>query len=216
MSPVQSPDSDSAAETKFISPASPARHRKPSAERYEISIHEASPNGAAVHRQASSQSHDRTALDSLYPVASLAERGRAALLDTSLLLFSYCGMLALFIALGGRLGFNKIDAGGHGGHSRFVLRPVFRAVHDLWRVYSGNDASRDSCGQLRRPCTHVPPNGLEGLWLSDFGRDLFPGVPMGALGRRQLCWHDRISQTYLTPTEIFTSPESSEEDSLPS
>jgi uncharacterized RDD family membrane protein YckC len=216
MSPVQSPDSDSDAETEFISPAPPARQRKQRAERYEISIHEAPPDGAAAHRQASSLSHDRSAPDSLFPVASLPERRRAALLDTALLLFSYGGMLALFIALGGRLGFNKIDAAVTGA----TLALFYAQYFALFTIFGGSTP-----GMMLRGIRVVSfdgrvPTSRQMAWRS-FGYlisagTFFLGFLWALWDDDHLCWHDRISQTYLTPTERFTSSESSEEDSLQS
>jgi uncharacterized RDD family membrane protein YckC len=216
ISPVQSPDSDSEAETEFIAPAPPARQRKPRAERYEISIHEESSDGAALHRQASSQSHDRTAPESLYVVASLPERRRAALLDTVLLLFSYGGMLALFTALGGHLGFNKIDAAVTGA----TLALFYAQYFALFTFFGGSTP-----GMMLRGIRVVGfdgrvPTSRQMAWRS-FGYlisagTFFLGFLWALWDDDHLCWHDRISQTYLTPTERFTSPESSEEDSLQS
>jgi len=211
MSPVQSPDSEP--ETEFIAPAPPARQRKPRAERYEISIHEASPSGAHVHPQVSPQAHDRTAPDSLFPVASLPERRRAALLDLALLLFSYGGMLALFIALGGRLGLNKVDA----AVTAATLALFYAQYFALFTIFGGSTP-----GMMLRGIRVVSfdgrvPMSRQMAWRS-FGYlisagTFFLGFLWALWDDDHLCWHDRISQTYLTPMERFTSLESSEEDS---
>ncbi len=210
LSPVESPDSDSDVEAKFIPPASPARQRKPRVERYEISIHEGSPDGAAIHRQARSPSQDRTAPDSLYPVASLPARRRAALLDLALLLFSYGGMLALFIALGGRLGFNKIDAAVTGA----TLALFYAQYFALFTIFGGSTPGMMLRGIRVISFNGRVPTSRQMAWRS-FGYlisagTFFLGFLWALWDDDHLCWHDRISQTYLTPTERFISPGSSE------
>jgi uncharacterized RDD family membrane protein YckC len=216
VSPVQSADSDSDAGTEFISLAPPARQRKQRAERYEISIHEAPSDGAAAHRQTSSLSHDRSAPDSLYPVASLPERRVAALLDTALLLFSYGGMLALFIALGGRLGFNKIDAAVTGA----TLALFYAQYFALFTIFGGSTPGMVLRGIRVVSLDGRVPTSRQMAWRS-FGYlisagTFFLGFLWALWDDDHLCWHDRISRTYLTPTERFTSSEPSEEDSVQS
>ena len=205
MSPDQTPDSE--VDSEFISTAPPVRQRKARAERYEISIHEESPDSGRVHRQLSAQSQHRTAPDSLFPVASLPERRRAAFLDAALLLFSYGGMLALFIALGGRLGFNKIDA----AVTAATLALIYAQYFALFTIFGGSTP-----GMMLRGIRVVSfdggiPTSRQMVWRSlgylISAGTFFLGFLWPLWDDDHLCWHDRISQTYLTPSERFTTTE---------
>jgi uncharacterized RDD family membrane protein YckC len=207
----QPPGSNPKLETEFISPAHPERQRKARPERYEISIHETSPEDTSARRQVSAHPQDRTTPDSLFPVASLPERRRAAILDAALLLFSYGAMLALFTALGGRLGFNKIDAAVTGA----TLALFYAQYFALFTFFGGSTP-----GMILRGIRVVAfdgriPTSRQMAWRS-FGYlisagTIFLGFLWALWDDDHLCWHDRISQTYLTPTEGFTAPASSSE-----
>jgi uncharacterized RDD family membrane protein YckC len=139
--------------------------------------------------------------DALFPVASLTERRRAALLDIALLLFSYGGMLALFIALGGRLGFNKVDV----VVTVATLALFYAQYFALFTVFGGSTP-----GMMLRKLRVVSfdgsiPTSRQMVWRS-FGYLISAGVCfLGFLwalwDEDHLCWQDRISQTYLTPIE---------------
>ena len=80
-------------------------------ERFEISIPMLETAAAATHGGWQAVPHADAGEGQASPlaVASLADRRKAAAVDTGLLIFSYGGMLALFTVLGGHIGFNKLD-----------------------------------------------------------------------------------------------------------
>jgi uncharacterized RDD family membrane protein YckC len=196
-----------------IVPPSPAQrapaYRKRHAERVEISI----PN-QEVASPTASQLGLGLAADTLFPVASLAERRRAALLDVALLLFSYGGMLALFCALGGRIGFNKLDA----MVTAATLVLFYAQYFALFTIFGGATP-----GMMLRGLRVVSFDGSVPTSRQMVERSLgylvsagtcFLGFLWALWDEDQLCWQDRISQTYLTPCEQFTMRDSPE-DGLP-
>jgi len=141
----------------------------------------------------------RESLESrVYPVAPLGQRRLAGLIDVALLLFSYGAFLSLFAALGGRFAFEKLDV-AIGASTLLLFYSLYIAVFTIFggatpgmmlrhlRVVSF-DGSDPTLGQL--------------VWRS-FGYLVSAGTLMfGFLAALwdddTLCWHDRISQTYLT------------------
>jgi len=141
----------------------------------------------------------RESLDSgVYPVAPLAQRRVAGLLDAVLLLFSYGAFLSLFVALGGRFDFSKIDAAIAG-----LTLALFYALYVALFTFFGGTTP----GMMLRHLRVVSFDGSEPtpgqlLWRS-FGYLVSAGTLMfgflaGLWDDDTLCWHDRISQTYLT------------------
>ena len=134
-------------------------------------------------------------------MASLPERRRAALLDTALLLFSYGGMLALFIALGGRLGFNKLDA----VVTVATLVLFYAQYFALFTVFGGSTPGMMLRGLRVVSFDGSVPTSRQMAWRS-FGYLIsagtcFLGFLWALWDEDHLCWQDRISQTYLTPIE---------------
>ncbi len=136
-------------------------------------------------------------------MASLTERRRAALLDAALLLFSYGGMLALFTALGGRIGFNKLDGVVAGA----TLALFYAQYFALFTVFGGSTP-----GMMVRGLRVVSFDGTiptsRQMVLRSFGYLIsagtcFLGFLWALWDEDHLCWQDRISQTYLTPIEAF-------------
>jgi len=134
----------------------------------------------------------------LYPVASLAERRQAALVDAALLLFSYGGMLALFIVLGGRIGLNRLDLAVAGA----TLALFYAQYFALFTVFGGSTP-----GMMLRGLRVVSfegglPTSRQMSWRS-FGYLISAGTVLlgfawAVWDEDQLCWQDRISQTYIT------------------
>lgn len=132
------------------------------------------------------------------PVAPPAQRRRAGLLDAALLLFSYGAFLSLFVALGGRFDLSKIDLAIAGS-----TLAVFYALYVALFTFFGGTTP----GMMLRHLRVVSFDGSEPtpgqlLWRS-FGYLVSAGTLMfGFLAalwdEDTLCWHDRISQTYLT------------------
>jgi uncharacterized RDD family membrane protein YckC len=137
----------------------------------------------------------------VFPVASLAERRRAALLDTLVLLFAYGGFLALFATMGGRFAVSKLDA--------VVVAAtlgLFYAQYVALFTFFGGATPGMMLRRLRVVSFDgADPTAQQLLWRS-FGYLISAGTLMlgflaGLWDQDRLCWHDRISQTYLTPVE---------------
>jgi hypothetical protein len=197
------------ARTEFATPA-PAKktvgshaHRN---ERFEISIPNLETAATASHAGWPATSPPGASLSHapLYSMASLPERRRAAIVDAGLLLFSYGGMLALFTVLGGHIGFNKLDLAVAGA----TLALFYAQYFALFTVFGGSTP-----GMMLRGLRVVSfdggiPTSRQMVWRS-FGYLIsagtcFLGFVWALWDEDQLCWQDRISQTYLTPMEEIT------------
>jgi len=185
--------------------------RRSRTERMEISIpkHQTAYPAAEVHRPAAAQPGFGAAPDALFPVASLRERRRAAVVDVALLLFSYGGMLALFWALGGRIGFNKLDV----VVTCATLVLFYAQYFALFTVFGGSTPGM----MLRRlrvlSFDGSMPTSRQMVWRS-FGYlasagTCFLGFLWALWDEDHLCWQDRISRTYLTPIEDLAARDSS-------
>jgi uncharacterized RDD family membrane protein YckC len=178
--------------------------RRTRTDRVEISIPKYEiPSTAAAHPGIGS------ALDALFPVASLRERRRAAMLDVALLLFSYGGMLALFWALGGRIGFNRLD----GVVTAATLVLFYAQYFALFTVFGGSTPGMMLLRLRVVSFDGSVPSSRQMVWRS-FGYlvsagTCFLGFFWALWDEDHLCWQDRISQTYLTPIEDFAADESS-------
>jgi uncharacterized RDD family membrane protein YckC len=141
----------------------------------------------------------------LFPVASLAERRRAALLDVALLLFSYGAFLSLFAALGGRFAFSKLDVAVVA-----ATLTLFYALYVALFTFFGGSTPGMMLGHLRVVSFDgSDPTPSQLLWRS-FGYLVSAGTLLfGFLAalwdEDHLTWHDRISQTYLTSDEETSS-----------
>ncbi len=197
------------AHTEFASPAPTKKKgesRKRRQERFEISIPQLENSTAAGHagRPVQLMAGADLSQEHLRSVASLPERRRAALADAGLLLFSYGGMLALFTVLGGHIGWNKPDLAVAG--ATFAL--FYAQYFALFTVFGGSTP-----GMMIRGLRVVSFDGSVPTSRRMARRSLGYLISAGAcfLGfiwaiwdEDQLCWHDRISQTYLTPNEEIT------------
>ena len=133
-----------------------------------------------------------------YPVASLAERRRAAFVDAGLLIFSYGGMLALFMVLGGRIGFNKLDLTVAGA----TLALFYAQYFALFTVFGGSTPGMMLNGLRVISFNGGVPTSRQMVWRS-FGYLISAGTCLLGFAWAlwdddQLCWQDRISQTYIT------------------
>jgi uncharacterized RDD family membrane protein YckC len=200
----------SEATTKVASPA-PSRQihgsRKYRNERFEISIPKLETVSAAslADFPAVSLTRAGSAHAPLFSVASLPDRRKAAMVDVALLLFSYGGMLALFAVLGGHIGFNKLDL--------TVVAATFALFYAqyfaLFTIFGGSTP-----GMMLRSLRVVSfdggiPTSRQMVWRS-FGYLIsagtcFLGFVWALWDDDQLCWQDRISQTYLTRNEEIAS-----------
>ena len=203
------PLESSSARTEYAAPAAAKKtggSRVPRNERFEISIPNLEAAAAATHARwpATSPPGASPSHAHLYSVASLPERRRAAIADAGLLLFSYGGMLALFTVLGGHIGFNKLDLAVAGA----TLALFYAQYFALFTVFGGSTP-----GMMLRGLRVVSfdgriPTSRQMVWRS-FGYLIsagtcFLGFVWALWDEDQLCWQDRISQTYLTPMEEVT------------
>ena len=198
--------------TAFVPPA-PARKiaapRTQRSERYEISVPNAErlPIGTKLSSSALSISAPATGVltqTSVYAVASLRERRRAAIVDAGLLVFSYGGMLALFTVLGGRIGLNKVDLTVAGA----VFALFYAQYFALFTVFGGSTPGMMLRGLRVVSFDGSIPTSRQMVWRS-FGYLIsagtcFLGFLWSLWDDDQLCWQDRISDTYLTPNEKVT------------
>ena len=205
----QSAIESSVAQAEFVSPApakkslGPRAHRN---ERFEISIPNLETAAVASHAHWPATFHPGAslALQPLYSVASLPERRRAAIVDAGLLLFSYGGMLALFTVLGGHIGLNRLDLSVAG--ATFAL--FYAQYFALFTVFGGSTPGMMLRGLRVVSFDGGTPTSRQMVWRS-FGYLIsagtcFLGFAWALWDEDQLCWQDRISQTYLTPIEENT------------
>ena len=185
--------------------------RRPRTERVEISIpkHEIVYAAAGAHHPVGAQPGFGAALDVNFPVATLHKRRMAAMLDVGLLLFSYGGMLALFWALGGRIGFNKLDAIVTGT----TLALFYAQYFALFTIFGGCTPGMMLCRLRVLSFDGGMPTSRQMAWRS-FGYlvsagTCFLGFLWALWDEDHLCWQDRISRTYLTPIEDLATSQSS-------
>jgi uncharacterized RDD family membrane protein YckC len=137
-------------------------------------------------------------------VASLPERRRAAIVDVGLLIFSYGGMLALFTVLGGHIAFDKLDLAVVGATFGLFYAQYFA----LFTIFGGSTPGMMLRGLRVITFDGGIPASRQMAWRS-FGYLIsagtcFLGFAWALWDDDQLCWQDRISQTYLTPIEQIT------------
>lgn len=168
----------------------PQPSRKP--ERVEIRVSQPELDFAAHDR---SRFHPNSAL---VPVAGLAERRRAGLLDTLFLLLAYLGFASLFSSLGGHFSLDKMDA--IVSAAAFFL--FYASYFTLFTFFGGYTPGM----QLRRlivvNADGAPPSFRQLFWRSFgyvvSGGTLLLGFLWSVWDEDHLTWQDRISQTYVT------------------
>ena len=141
-----------------------------------------------------------SAYDSPIPsVASLAERRRAGLLDVIFLLSAYGGFLMLFRALGGRFSLSRLDA----IVTVATLGLLYAQYVTLFTYFAGATPGMMLRNLRVAGLDGLDPSPRQLLWRS-LGYVISAGTMM--LGfiwtlwdEDQLSWHDRISQTCITP-----------------
>lgn len=178
----------------------PRKHRS---ERFEISIPKREVVSTVGHalRPSASLIGAGLAHAPQYPVASLPERRRAAIVDVGLLLFSYGGMLALFTVLGGHIGFDKLDLAVVGATFGLFYAQYFA----LFTIFGGSTPGMMLRGLRVATFDGGIPTSRQMAWRS-FGYLIsagmcFLGFVWALWDDDRLCWQDRISQTYLTQAE---------------
>ena len=138
----------------------------------------------------------------LYPAASPDDRRRALLIDAACLAFAYGGFLALFGSLGGHFALSKLSA----AICVFTFAFVYLQYFGLFTIFGGTTPGMMVCGLQVASVTGDQPTPRQYL-LRAMGYILSAGTFfLGFLwvlwDEDGLTWHDRLSQTYLTKTDL--------------
>ena len=143
----------------------------------------------------------------LYPVATLRERRRAALIDAACLAFAYGGFLALFGSLGGQFTLSKLSAVVCFSTFAFVYIQYF----GLFTIFGGTTPGMMVRGLQVASFTGEAPT-VQQLFLRTAGYMIsagtfFLGFFWALWDEDAMTWHDRLSRTYLAVPESFAEAE---------
>jgi len=143
----------------------------------------------------------------LYPVATLRERRRAALIDAACLAFAYGGFLALFGSLGGQFTLSKLSAVVCFSTFAFVYIQYF----GLFTIFGGTTPGMMVRGLQVASFTGDSPTAQQ-LFLRTAGYMIsagtfFLGFFWALWDEDAMTWHDRLSRTYLAVPETFAEAE---------
>lgn len=166
-----------------------ARQRQ--TERMEICIQPKLDFSTALHDRA----HPQTAL---VPVADLAERRAAGMLDALFLALTAAGFLGLFRSLGGQIIFEKVDA--------IVYLTAFYLLYSqyffLFTTFAGATPGMQLRGLTIVRLDGTLPDTRQLLWRSFgymlSGATMMLGYLWALWDEDHFTWQDRISQTYIT------------------
>jgi len=168
----------------------PAARQRP-AERVEIRIQPELDFSTSLHDRA----HPQTAL---VPVADLADRRAAGMLDALFLALTAAGFLGLFRSLGGQIIFEKVDA--------IVYLTAFYLLYSqyffLFTTFAGATPGMQLRGLTIVRLDGTLPDTRQLLWRSFgymlSGATLMLGYLWALWDEDHFTWQDRISQTYIT------------------
>jgi len=143
----------------------------------------------------------------LYPVATLRERRRAALIDAACLAFAYGGFLALFGSLGGEFTLSKLSA--------IVCFSIFAFVYiqyfGLFTIFGGTTPGMMVRGLQVASFTGDSPTAQQLFWRTAgyviSASTFFLGFFWALWDEDAMTWHDRLSRTYLAVPETFADAE---------
>jgi uncharacterized RDD family membrane protein YckC len=143
-----------------------------------------------------------------YPVAPMAERRLAGVIDLACLLFTCGAFLALFGSLGGHFTFSKLNA----AVCLTGLAIVYVQYFALFTVFGGTTPGMMIRGLQVMSFSGEPPTGRQML-LRSVGYALsagtfFMGFLWSIWDEDELTWHDRFSHTYLSSAETYAEAES--------
>jgi uncharacterized RDD family membrane protein YckC len=138
----------------------------------------------------------------LYPVASIDDRRLAAIIDLCCLVFAYGGFLVLFGSLGGHFTLSKLSAAVYG--TTFAI--VYLQYFALFTIFGGTTPGMMMRGLQVASFSGEPPTPRQMLlrsagYLLSAGT-FFLGFLWAMWDEDELTWHDRLSRTYLSATEI--------------
>jgi uncharacterized RDD family membrane protein YckC len=143
----------------------------------------------------------------LYPVATLRERRRAALIDTACLAFAYGGFLALFGSLGGQFTLSKLSAVVCFSTFAFVYVQYF----GLFTIFGGTTPGMMIRGLQVASFTGEAPTARQLFWRAVgymiSAGTFFLGFFWSLWDEDAMTWHDRLSRTYLAVPETFADAE---------
>jgi len=143
----------------------------------------------------------------LYPVATLRERRRAALIDAACLAFAYGGFLALFGSLGGQFTFSKLSAAVCFSTFAFVYIQYF----GLFTIFGGTTPGMMVRGLQVQSFTGDSPTAQQLFWRTAgymiSASTFFLGFFWALWDEDAMTWHDRLSRTYLAVPETFAEAE---------
>jgi uncharacterized RDD family membrane protein YckC len=144
----------------------------------------------------------------LYPVAPLASRRIAGIIDAVCLLFACGAFLALFSSLGGQFTLSKMSAAVYVA----ILAVVYLQYFALFTVFGGTTP-----GMMCRGLQVVSFSGdaptprqmllRSGGYLLSAGT-CFMGFLWAMWDEDELTWHDRFSRTYLSAAQTYAEIES--------
>jgi uncharacterized RDD family membrane protein YckC len=143
----------------------------------------------------------------LYPVATLRERRRAALIDAACLAFAYGGFLALFGSLGGEFTLSKLSAVVCFSTFAFVYIQYF----GLFTIFGGTTPGMMVRGLQVASFTGDVPTAQQLFWRTAgyiiSASTFFLGFFWALWDEDAMTWHDRLSRTYLAVPETFADAE---------
>ena len=143
----------------------------------------------------------------LYPVATLRERRRAALIDAACLAFAYGGFLALFGSLGGQFTLSKLSAVVCFSTFAFVYVQYF----GLFTIFGGTTPGMMIRGLQVASFTGESPTAKQLFWRTAgymiSAGTFFLGFFWALWDEDGMTWHDRLSRTYLAVPETFADAE---------
>ncbi|HTP68357.1 MAG TPA: RDD family protein [Dongiaceae bacterium] len=143
----------------------------------------------------------------LFSLATVEERRRSLLIDGACLAFAYGGFLALFGSLGGHFSLDKLSAAVCVSTFAFVYLQYF----GLFTIFGGSTPGMMVTGVQVASFTGDAPMPRQyflravGYMLS--AATCFLGFLWAIWDEDGLTWHDRLSQTYLTPIVGLTEDE---------
>jgi uncharacterized RDD family membrane protein YckC len=167
------------------------------------------PSDASTSAAAQSRLEATTSQEGLYPVASIDDRRLAALIDLGCLLFAYGGFLMLFGSLGGQFTLSKLTAVVYA--TTFAI--VYLQYFALFTIFGGTTPGMMMRNLQVTSFSGEPPAPRQML-LRSAGYMLsagtfFLGFLWAMWDEDQLTWHDRLSNTYLSPAQTFADMEPS-------
>jgi uncharacterized RDD family membrane protein YckC len=143
----------------------------------------------------------------LYPVATLLERRRAAMIDAACLAFAYGGFLALFGSLGGQFTLSKLSAVVCFSTFAFVYIQYF----GLFTIFGGTTPGMMVRGLQVASFTGDSPTAQQLFWRTAgymiSASTFFMGFFWALWDEDGMTWHDRLSHTYLAVPETFADAE---------